>query len=43
MKHARQELGVRLLDTIFPDPKAPPSKFWMQFAKRKLLGKELKA
>jgi hypothetical protein len=42
MKHARQETGVRLLDIIFPDPKAAPSKFWMQFSKRKFLNKELK-
>lgn len=40
-KTARQELGLRLLQKIFPDPKQPPTKYWMQFQKRKFLNKEV--
>jgi len=40
-KTARQELGLRLLQKIFPDPKQPPTKYWMQFSKRKFLNKEM--
>jgi actin related protein 2/3 complex subunit 3 len=40
-KQARQELGVRLLKRVFPDPKVGPTKFWMQYSKRKFLNKEM--
>ena len=39
IKQCRQELGLRLTPLVFPDEKAPPSKFWMCFVKRKFLGK----
>jgi hypothetical protein len=41
MKQARQECGIRLILKVFPEENQP-SKYWMQFSKRKFLKKELK-
>jgi actin related protein 2/3 complex subunit 3 len=38
MKQAREELGLRLAPLVFQDSDGP-SKFWMQFVKRKFLNK----
>ncbi|KAI5365238.1 hypothetical protein Slin15195_G047740 [Septoria linicola] len=37
----RQELAVRLLNRVYPDPNGPPSKWWLSFQKRKFMGKQL--
>ena len=37
----RRETASRLPDIVFEDPSAPPSKWWLSFAKRKFLNKNL--
>ena len=38
----RQELGTRLIERVYAGDPTKPSKWWMAFAKRKFLNKELK-
>lgn len=43
MKQARQEIARRVSTLVFTNPTDNgPNKFWMQFAKRKFLGKEIR-
>ena len=37
----RQELAQRLLNRVYPDGAATPSKWWLSFSKRKFMGKAL--
>ncbi|KAL9647240.1 hypothetical protein ABK040_012592 [Willaertia magna] len=39
IKQCKEELGYRLLPLLFKDDASGPDKFWMQFSKRKFLGK----
>ncbi|VDD83248.1 unnamed protein product [Mesocestoides corti] len=39
----RTELGIRLLDRVYVDDQAQPSKWWLCFAKRKFLDQSLSA
>ncbi|KAI3412007.1 putative actin- protein 2/3 complex subunit 3 [Globodera pallida] len=41
LQQLRQELGARLLERVFPDPEMPPSKWWLCFAKRRFMDKQL--
>ncbi|KAL3080304.1 hypothetical protein niasHS_012409 [Heterodera schachtii] len=41
LQQLRHELGVRLVDRVFPDPEMPPSKWWLCFAKRRFMDKQL--
>ena len=38
----RQELGIRLVDLVYPDETSPASKWWMCFKSRKFLNIALK-
>ena len=39
IKQAKQELGLRLVNLLFSSETSGPDKYWMQFSKRKFLGK----
>uniref|UniRef100_A0A914KY09 Actin-related protein 2/3 complex subunit 3 n=2 Tax=Meloidogyne incognita group TaxID=654580 RepID=A0A914KY09_MELIC len=41
LQQLRQEMGVRLLERIFPNPDGMPSKWWLCFAKRRFMDKQL--
>ena len=37
----RKETASRLPEVVFDDPAGPPSKWWLSFAKRKFINKNL--
>ncbi|CAH8592789.1 unnamed protein product [Dicrocoelium dendriticum] len=41
MSQLRQELGTRLIDLVYSNDSAPPSKWWTCFAKRRFLDQSL--
>ena len=41
IQQLRQEMGVRLIDKVFPNESQPPSKWWLCFSRRKFLDQAL--
>ncbi|KAF5397748.1 Actin protein 2/3 complex subunit 3 [Paragonimus heterotremus] len=41
MSQLRQEIGVRLVELVYPSDTCPPSKWWTCFAKRRFLDQSL--
>ncbi|KAF6771683.1 hypothetical protein AHF37_09415 [Paragonimus kellicotti] len=41
MSQLRQEIGMRLVELVYPSDTCPPSKWWTCFAKRRFLDQSL--
>uniref|UniRef100_A0A1I8C1H0 Actin-related protein 2/3 complex subunit 3 n=1 Tax=Meloidogyne hapla TaxID=6305 RepID=A0A1I8C1H0_MELHA len=41
LQQLRQEMGVRLIERVFPNSDGMPSKWWLCFAKRRFMDKQL--